>query len=367
MFQLIAQRLRTLQNRIEEKKISGILLSDSCSVQFFCGFKSSNALLLVLSNTIFLFTDARYLESAKTMFQETSLQVQDLFKSGEWKLFFHEHGVSTLGVEYSNISVARFSAWKKYFGVHFRNIDREIEQIRAEKSVEEIANTKRAAHIADVALREAFSELRPGISEQEFAWKLEQSCREHGAEKLSFDSIVAFGEHSAVPHHHPTERRLKENEAILIDWGVVKNGLCSDCSRSFFWGTPSDAWQRDYEKVFHAQQAGIEEIFPGKKLQCPQEKAEEILGETIPHSFGHGVGLEVHEYPALSTRSRGKFSENMIVTAEPGVYRSGAYGIRIEDLLVVQKDGAHSLTHFPKDLSSAILPKSGISSQKMRQ
>ena len=108
---------------------------------------------------------------------------------------------------------------EKHFGVHFRNIDREIEQIRATKSEEEITNTKQAAHIADTALWEVFSELRPGISEREFAWKLEQSCREHGAEKLSFDSIIAFGEHSAVPHHHPTERRLKENEAILIDWG----------------------------------------------------------------------------------------------------------------------------------------------------
>ncbi|QQS59255.1 aminopeptidase P family protein [Candidatus Peregrinibacteria bacterium] len=368
---MISQRLAVLQDLLETKKLSGILLSDPFSVQFFCGFQSSNALLFILSQNIFLFTDARYLVGAREQFRKSNIEVRDISKNDEWKSFFKEQNIVILGTEYSKVTVAKFSAWKKYFGARFRNVDQEIALVRSQKSKEEIRNAEQAANIADSALESVILELRTGISEKEFAWKLEQACREKGAEKLSFESIVAFGENSAIPHHHPTERRLKENEAILLDWGVVKNGMCSDCSRSFFWGTPVEKWLSDYKKVLTAQQAGINSIARGMSIKNTQKRAEEILEENIPHSFGHGVGLEVHEYPTLSLRSRKKFLENMLVTAEPGIYRAGEYGIRIEDLLVVEKNRVRLLTHFSKDLEFVLLSqqflKSSISSQKMRQ
>ncbi len=350
-------RLSKLRESLQSGHRDAVLLSDSFSVQFFSGFSSSNALYLITGTKEIFITDPRYLSGAKEFFCSSEVEVRNFPKKEEWKNFFQELGVTKLGIEMSKVLVTTFRQWEESFFLQLEDFSPVAEKIRAEKSTSEIVAAQKAASIADEALKKVLPLLQPGISEKAFSWELEKAGRELGAEKVSFEAIVAFGEHSAVPHHSPTERVLQKNDAILIDWGFIADGFCSDCTRCFFMGEPSDEWIKTYKKVLAAQQAGITAMLPGKEIANVQQVTEDVLGEKMLHSFGHGVGVEVHEFPGISTKSNDMFIKNMLVTAEPGLYRAREFGIRIEDIGVIEKNGFRSLTKFPKNIESTLLQK----------
>jgi Xaa-Pro aminopeptidase len=278
----------------------------------------------------------------------------------EWELFFLDRKVQVIGIEFSRVSTKTFFDWKNAFSGECIDVSTDIDRIRSQKHEAEIAAAQKASSLLDEAMKRSLPFLQSGVSEKEFAWILEKAGRELGAEKISFEPIVAFGEHSAIPHHSPTEKELKKEMPILIDWGFVSGGFCSDCTRCFWYGeNPDPKWIDAYQRVSASQQKGMDIMTPNKEISAVQKAAEEVLGENIPHSFGHGVGLEVHEYPTISPKSKGVFWKNMIVTAEPGMYFSGKFGIRIEDMGVIESSGFLSLTGFPKGLEHAILSDFG--------
>lgn len=362
------ERFQKFQELLQKKKIDATLLSNPFSVQFFSGFSSSNAFFLITPKKNIFLTDHRYLESAKKFFQLPinkgnledfpKITVQEIPKTEKWKDFFAKKNIQKVGTEITKLTVARYKSWKKYFKIQCKDVSEDIEKIRTQKTEGEIQKIRHVAKIADKALQTAIKKIYEGITEKELAWEIEKAGRELGAEKLSFDTIVAFGEHGAIPHHSPTEKKLQKNTPILIDWGFIKDGFCSDCTRCFFYGTPTKQWKEIYEAVLSAQKIGQKEILPGKKLSSPDEAIKKIYIEKkakMLHSFGHGVGVEVHEYPSVSQKAKGKFLENMIVTAEPGMYFSGKFGIRIEDLGIVRKEKYETLTKFSKKIEDAIL------------
>jgi Xaa-Pro aminopeptidase len=349
------KKISHIQELLSKKSMDVVMLSESFSVLSFTGFFSSNALLFIFPKHTFFFTDARYLLAAKEYFQETNIEVRNIVEQKNWKEFFQKQGGKKIGIEMDLVRVSQLERWKEDFFSSFVDVSSEIKRIRSQKTQEEIRKGKKAAGIADMALQKVIKSLTQGVSEKEFSWELEKCGRELGAEKVSFDPVVAFGRNSAVPHHRADETKLKRNQPILIDWGFIVDGFCSDCTRCFFYGIPSSEWVETYKKVLESQKKGIQRIASGKSIASVQEVADSVLPQKIPHSFGHGVGREVHEYPTISQKTTETFLQNMIVTAEPGIYFSEKFGIRIEDMGVVTDKGFESFTLFPKTLELALL------------
>jgi Xaa-Pro dipeptidase len=194
--------------------------------------------------------------------------------------------------------------------------------------------------------------LRLGVTEREVAFRLELALCDAGRYSLSFDSIVAFGKNSSVPHHAPAEKKLQAHENILVDCGVQYQGYCSDITRNFFYGKPSNEYRKKYTILQNAQEKTLQKYLPGASAATLDAFCRKQLEPepAYPHSLGHGVGLEIHELPGVSLRNKKKLQENEVVTCEPGLYYPGKFGIRIEDLLVVRKKAPQILSQASKEL-----------------
>jgi Xaa-Pro aminopeptidase len=230
-----------------------------------------------------------------------------------------------------------------------------VEPLRAVKSPDEIQRIRRAAEIADGALRDVMEQGLIGRTELEVAGALEASMRDHGADGASFESIVAAGAHGARPHAQPRPVKIGAGELVVIDWGAQLDGYCSDCTRTLATGDPGESAQAAYELVREAQLAGLEAVRAGVRGRDADSAARKVIdgggqGEHFGHGLGHGVGLEIHEGPRLSQRSESVLESGNVVTVEPGVYLAGEFGVRIEDLVVVTDTGSEILTSVPKEL-----------------
>jgi Xaa-Pro aminopeptidase len=230
-----------------------------------------------------------------------------------------------------------------------------VEAIRAVKDNHEIDAIARAAMIADSIYVSLAEEGLIGRTERDVAWRIEQLAREGGASGLSFPSIVAAGAHGALPHAEPRDVAIEAGQLVVLDLGVIHDGYCSDCTRTFATGPISDSMRAGYELVLDAQRKSLAGVVVGAECKAVDAIARDVIaadgmGEKFGHSLGHGVGIEVHELPTLSSRSEGSLIAGNVVTVEPGVYVEGEYGVRIEDLVVVAEDGPRVLTPFTKEL-----------------
>ncbi len=339
--------------------VDAMLISNSINIGYLTDFWGSYGRILILKNEKkILISDSRYSEIAKKCAEKHNAEYREISKNQSfWKELCAEFAIQKLGIEKEGITLEQFELMQKGFEeTTLDPMESPIPKMRIIKSADEIEKLQHAALIADQALEETIKHFRMGISEKELAWIFEKTAREQfGADALSFDTIVAFGEHSAIPHHFPTEKKLKDAMPILIDCGVKKDHYCSDMTRCFWFGEKSgeeyDEWEKTYDLVMRAQQAGIKEIKVGNAIWNAEKKAREVLGENekyFGHSFGHGVGLEIHEAPHVSSKNKDVFEEGNIITAEPGIYFPGKFGIRIEDLLVVETTGTRCLSVFWK-------------------
>ncbi|MBI5414915.1 aminopeptidase P family protein [Candidatus Peregrinibacteria bacterium] len=350
------------------QKLDALLVANLTNIGYLTGFWGSFGRLLITRKNTILISDSRYSERAKNLLKNRRDKAmpclyQEIDQEKDfWQKLAKKYRIHHLGYEASHVSVEQLAKLKKVFRTvetrHALSLHKTVhvvEQLRQQKSEEEIQLIQKAAKIADTSLEKTLSYLKIGITEKKLAWIFEKIAREElSADSLSFPTIVAFGKNSATPHHETGDAKLTKNSPILFDCGVKYKRYCSDMTRSFFFGKQTEKWLKTFQLVKKAQEEGMKLIRPGKKCSSPDLKAREVFGKDAKyfgHSFGHGVGIEVHESPSLSSKSFDKFQENMVVTAEPGLYFPGEFGIRIEDLMVVKKTGNVVLSRFPYEMS----------------
>lgn len=338
--------------KLNLRNSSAYLITDYFERKYFSGLDIEDGLLLICRLPAY-FVDARYFSAVKDDIVSAGL-VPVLYKANEdVKEYINRQGISSLYVDYDKTTLTEYETYKT-FGVRILDGTSEIKKARSVKDEAELKNIETACDIAVAVLEKAFSKLKVGVSEIEISNFINAEYLKMGASGESFCSIVAFGENSAVPHHKTSERKLKNNEPVLIDTGAIYNGYCSDITRTAFFGEPSEVFIKRYNAVKKANELAIENIKENMEFSAGDKIARDFLkeqgyGENFTHSLGHGLGLEIHEYPSVSPKGKGRFAFGTAFTIEPGVYFDGEYGIRIED--TVYLDGkVKRLTKDSKEL-----------------
>lgn len=347
--------LSKVQNWLSENNCDAFLVTKSENIAWLTEFVGSFGMVIVqASGQMILITDSRYAEKAKKLAEKNRFHFQLFDANFSSRLAKKIRG--KIAVE-DSVSLAQFEQYKQWF----LNADLEpqkkiFEQFRAIKVETEIENTRiAAAHVGQV-LEKIRGFFKAGVTEREVCFQLENMIRAEGKFGIAFDSIVAFGEHSAIAHHAPTDRKLKKNEPILIDCGAVYNGYHSDITRNFWFGDTVDKKYADFfEKLFDVQQRSLQQFVSGAKVVDLDGFVRTNLKKSadfFTHSLGHGTGLEIHELPNISGKSEAVLETGNIVTCEPGVYLAGEFGIRIEDQVVIGDvfDAENVLTNFAKEL-----------------
>ncbi|AEV75861.1 Xaa-Pro aminopeptidase [Mycolicibacterium rhodesiae NBB3] len=370
----ISQRRDRLRQRLVAADLDAILVSDLVNVRYLSGFTGSNAALLVRAEdpTPVLATDGRYRTQAAQQAPDAELVIERAC-GPHLVARAAADGVSRLGFESHVVTVDAFSVLTKAAGelTELVRASGTVEALREVKDAGEIALLRLACEAADAALHDLVERggLRPGRTEKEVGRELEALMLDHGADGVSFETIVAAGANSAIPHHRPTDAVLAAGDFVKIDFGALVCGYHSDMTRTFVL-SPAAQWQHDiYDLVATAQRAGRDALAPGVPLSDVDAAARQIIAdagyaENFGHGLGHGVGLQIHEAPGISASSAGTLLAGSAVTVEPGVYLPDRGGVRIEDTLVVGSDShqtsepgsrrheaADLLTRFPRELA----------------
>ena len=358
-----SHRRDRLAARLAASGVDAMLVSDLVNVRYLSGFTGSNAALLVFADDrpAVLATDSRYQTQAARQAPDVDVVIERAcgrhlvgraLADGAARIGFESHVVTVDGFE------ALSADMPQGCGAELVRASGAVEELREIKDAGELALLRLACEAADAALSDLVGTggLRPGRTEREVARELEALMLEHGADGPSFETIVATGPNSAVPHHRPTDAVLASGDFVKIDFGALVGGYHSDMTRTFVLGSAAD-WQREiYELVSTAQRAGREALRPGAPLCEVDAAARQVIsdagfGDCFGHGLGHGVGLQIHETPAISSASRGMLQAGAVVTVEPGVYLPDRGGVRIEDTLAVGESGPELLTRFPKELA----------------
>jgi Xaa-Pro aminopeptidase len=338
-------------------RVDAVLVTRLVNVRYLAGFTGSNAALLVAADPVgsALATDGRYLTQAAAETPDLEC-VPSRTPAAALVGRAERNGVRRLGIEASHVTLAQYDALRAAAGerVELVPLPAVVEPLRAVKDPDEIAALSRACEITDTAFASVVSELRPGVTEREVAWWLLTAMREHGADGASFDSIVGFGPHSAIPHHQPTDRVLAASDLVKLDFGALTDGYHADMTRTVVM-SPATDWQRDLHAAVREIQAScVEACTIGavpRELDEHAAAAIRAAGHDVAHGLGHGVGLEIHEDPFLTPGSAGApLVENIAVTIEPGIYLPSKGGVRIEDTVVTRPSGAASLTSSSREL-----------------
>ncbi len=357
----IAGRIPRLRAKFDNAGIEALLVTRLPNVRYLTGFTGSAAMLLVTGTDALLVTDGRYREQSREQLASSGAPVRvdiGLNQSLQRKaLSDFVSDVTQLGLEAHGVTWAQerdFSSEWFVDAVLHATIDL-VEDQREVKDQGEVDRIRAACAIADAALAEVLPLLRERPTEREFALRLEFAMRERGAEAMSFEPIVASGPNGAKPHARPSDRPIEPGELVVIDFGCIVEGYCSDMTRTVSVGEPSPERRHMWETVFEAQEAGRCKVAPGVELAAVDNAAREVIvaagwGDAFAHGTGHGVGLEIHEAPRVAATASGTLAVGHVVTVEPGVYIPGVGGVRIEDTLVVTPEGFVTLTEFPKDL-----------------
>jgi Xaa-Pro aminopeptidase len=343
----MTKRLDALTKRLD----APLLVTNLTNVLYLTGFDSSNAALLVEpGGGATLYTDFRYIEVARGV---PGVEVE-LTK----RTLLQDIGERLTGRVQFEADVLPYAEWERLAAGKAKLVPSAgiVDSLRAIKDTEEVAKLVRAAKIADRGLEALTAETWIGRSEKELAWRLRELLHAHGADELSFDSIVASGPNGAFPHANPTDRIVERGTLVTVDWGARVDGYCSDCTRTFSTGRLPDRLREAYDVCLSAQKRACANIKAGMTGVEADALARDPItnagfGDNFGHGLGHGVGLLVHEAPRLSTESTDTLEPGHAVTIEPGIYLEGLGGVRIEDLAIVRKDGLDLLTSFPKELA----------------
>jgi len=343
------QRVRTVRAQLREKGLDRLVFTKPENVTYLTGFDGADSWSLVTKTCLYLLSDSRYIEQAEMECVGTTILQRagkDPIAEACGRFLQKFKSLKTLGVE-ASISVGMYETLKKNAEVSLKPVAGIAEKPRGINDLDETAAILAAAAISARAFSEILQQIRPGITENELAGALDFEMRKLGAEN-AFETIVAFGPNGSRPHHHPTQRKLKPRDAVLIDFGARYEGYCSDITRSFAFGAPTSAYRAAYAVVEKAQAAAIAAARAGVDMVEVDAAARAVIRDSgLPvdgHGTGHGIGLEIHENPFLKENAQGKLQVGQILTIEPGVYIPDKLGIRIEDDILVTETGCEVIT-----------------------
>ena len=351
----IRKRIENLQKSIMEKGYDVFLIYNRANTLYFTGFNGSSSYTLITNNINYFITDFRYIEYATNNIQGFKIirQSNNIFE--DVRKIVEKENIKKIAIE-SNLPLNLFQKLKKILPKsQLISAGDLIESQRLIKDESEIENIQKAASIADKVLRKIKTLLKIGITEKETIRQIRWIADELGSEEDSFPPIVASGNNSSLPHHKPSNKKIQNGDPIILDLGCVIKGYHSDMTRTVFIDKVSKKMEKVYQIVLQAQESALKEVKAGKKCSEIDKVARDIIssygyGKYFGHGLGHGVGLEIQEAPVLNNTSKYVLKEGMIVTIEPGIYISGLGGVRIEDLVLVTKEGVKILSQSPKRL-----------------
>ncbi len=343
-----AHRIDRVRARLEELGLDALLVTTPSNRRWVSGFTGTAEVVLVSRDRALLATDARYFEQVGTQATDCTL-LRANGPMSEWvPLLLEGLGGKQIGYEPSHLTVAAYEEWIQSVAAlpesarpHLAPAPHAIEALRALKEPDELDALTRAVLLGDAACEHAASVAQPGMTERALAWEIQRYAMEHGAEALSFPTIIAGGAWGALPHAYPRDVPLEAGRGVVMDLGVVVDGYCSDLTRTIFLGEPDAQFRRVYDVVLTAQMMAEERIESGMTGEQAHEIAMTVIAEAgyrehFGHGLGHGVGLDIHEAPRLGPRSTDVLADGQVVTVEPGIYIAGWGGVRIEDQCVIE-------------------------------
>ncbi len=348
-------RLQKLYEKISAEEIDALIIYKPANIFYFSGFHGDSTILLIGRDFLKLITDSRYIEQAKIQAKSFELVEQ---KDGLFKKLIEEIkscDAKKFGFEGTVLTFDEYTKLKENLpNVELKSV--ELDSLRQIKDAEEISNIRTACEIADKAFTEILNFIKPNVTENEVAAELEYLMKKFGAEKNSFDTIVASGVRGSLPHGVASNKKILSGEFVTMDFGAIYNGYCSDITRTICVGKASDNQKKFYNALLEAQLHGLKFIKKGASGKAVDAAVREKLKtydleKYFTHGLGHGVGIEIHEEPRLSRLSKCEsLQPNMIVTDEPGIYIPNVGGLRIEDTVLVTDGDAETLTNSPKNL-----------------
>jgi Xaa-Pro aminopeptidase len=354
----VAGRAARVQERLDDAGCDALLVTNLVNVRWLTGFTGSAGLLLATPDRLHLVTDGRYDFQSRDELERAGVDAEIVIGAGEAQrdaIQARSSGFSRIGLESDSVT---WAAQRRYASSWFEGAElvptgRLVEDSRVVKDAGEIARIEAAAAIADAALARLRHRLVEEPREREFALELDSEMRRLGASGPSFDTICAAGTNGAMAHHRPDDTRLREGDLVVLDFGAVVDGYCSDMTRTVMLGEATSTQARMLEVVATSQQAGVAAVVAGVPAVDVDAACREVIdqagwGDAFSHGTGHGVGLEIHEAPGVSRTSAATLTPGAIVTVEPGVYLRDHGGVRIEDTLLVTPTGSRPLTLAPK-------------------
>lgn len=351
--------MKRLEELVYRLGTDAILLTDEANMRYFTGF-CGEGLILFVKDKYFVITDARYTQSSLEETEGKNCEIITITAGGdvflELNKLVEKLGVKSIAFEAEYLFYAQYTKLQESVKIEkWVPVVEEVDRLRMIKTEEELELIRRAEHIGDMAFLHILSVIREGMTELEVAAQIELALKTNGAEKLSFDTIVASGVNGDKPHAVPTDKKIKKGELITMDFGCKYKGYCSDMTRTIGLGKLNDRQRLVYNTVAEAQIAGWSSIKKGVLGADVDRAARKVIeeagfGEYFGHGLGHSLGLKIHEDPRFSPVCKTEILPNMLLTVEPGIYIPGELGVRIEDLLVITENGYELISRSDRSL-----------------
>ncbi len=356
------RRIGQLRRRLTKAGLSSLVVTHRPDLRYLSGFTGSSAALAITGRAARLFTDGRYTAQADEEVSAAEVQIvpgSPALAAIQW--LAAQPGIEFAGFDPAHTTVADLARWKEALPSRLRRSFLAalaaplVEPLRRIKDEDELSLMIEGALVCSKLFEQILNFIRPGLAEFEVAAELEHQARLLGAEGMSFETIVASGPRSALPHGRATAAKLPRSGFVVLDFGVILGGYCSDMTRTVHLGKPKDNERTAYEAVLEAQEAAVAAVASGVSCEDVDEAARGVLrraglAEVFSHSTGHGLGLEIHESPRIGAGQTTKLLPGMMITIEPGIYLPGHFGIRIEDMVAVTGTGGQVLTPATKAL-----------------
>lgn len=348
--------LKQIQDVLCASDVDALLLTSPQNRRYATGFPSTAGVCLIDRKGGYLFTDFRYIEAARQRAggQFTVEQVQGSYAKMVNDVCARD-GVRTLAFEEGYMTCGDHAQWQRALNARLEPMGRLLSSLREVKTPREVDCCVAAQRIAERALAEVLNDIRAGVTEKHLAARLTYYMLDYGGEAMSFEPIVVSGAKSSMPHGVPSDKPLEAGDFVTMDFGCTVEGYCSDMTRTVAVGYATDEMRRVYDVVLEAQRAGIAAARPGVSGREVDRAARAVIeqagyGACFGHSFGHGIGLDIHETPVAAPNNTALLAAGNIISAEPGIYLPGKFGVRIEDMLCITPDGCRNLTNAPKEL-----------------